>query len=196
MFAVSGVQRAFEAVQAEREEHKPGTAAAGCGGERVRPRSPEHQFRIDELRDIFGPLVMPVRCRTGWPCSRRRARACHPHVEHAWRREVALAFNLLLARVLRASRRRTRSVFAQAEEEAFEADETVEDEDSVEEAVVEEAARSLTRVPSAGRSSWNRTCPDARGRHGFPHAHRLHDALAGKCWRAGRSAIHHCPPWT
>ena len=147
MFAVSGVQRAFEAVQAEREEHNPELQPLGVVVNRVRPRSHEHQFRIDELRDIFGPLVMPVALPDRLAVQQAQG-ACMPI--HMWNtpgaREVALAFNLLLARVLRASRRRTRSVFAQAEEEAFEADETVEDEDSVEEAVVEEAAQE----PDAG----------------------------------------------
>jgi cellulose biosynthesis protein BcsQ len=125
MFAVSGVQRAFEAVQAEREEHNPELQPLGVVVNRVRPRSHEHQFRIDELRDIFGPLVMPVALPDRLAVQQAQG-ACMPI--HMWNtpgaREVALAFNLLLARVLRASRRRTRSVFAQAEEEAPEVEET------------------------------------------------------------------------
>src|SRR6201999_1814283 len=128
MFAVSGVQRAFEAVQAEREEHNPELQPLGVVVNRVRPRSHEHQFRIDELRDIFGPLVMPVALpdRLAGQQVQRARGACMPI--HMWNtpgaREVALAFNLLLARVLRSSRRRTRSVFAEAEDEALEQEET------------------------------------------------------------------------
>ncbi|GAA3435684.1 ParA family protein [Kutzneria kofuensis] len=139
MFAVSGVQRAFEAVQAEREEHNPDLQPLGVVVNRVRPRSHEHQFRIDELRDIFGPLVMPVALPDRLAVQQAQG-ACMPI--HMWNtpgaREVALAFNLLLARVLRSSRRRTRSVFAH-DEEAPAVEETTE-ETVAEETVAEEAA--------------------------------------------------------
>jgi chromosome partitioning protein len=112
MFAVSGVQRAFEAVQAEREVHNPELQPLGVVVNRVRPRSHEHQFRIDELRDIFGPLVMPVALPDRLAVQQAQG-ACMPI--HLWNtpgaREVALAFNLLLARVLRSGRRRQRSAF-------------------------------------------------------------------------------------
>jgi chromosome partitioning protein len=145
MFAVSGVQRAFEAVQAEREEHNPELQPLGVVVNRVRPRSHEHQFRIDELRDIFGPLVMPVSLPDRLAVQQAQG-ACMPI--HMWNtpgaREVALAFNLLLARVLRASRRRTRSVFAQAEEEVPEVEETEPEEIEAEDTATEPA------VPDAG----------------------------------------------
>ena len=154
MFAVSGVQRAFEAVQAEREEHNPELQPLGVVVNRVRPRSHEHQFRIDELRDIFGPLVMPVALPDRLAVQQAQG-ACMPI--HMWNtpgaREVALAFNLLLARVLRSSRRRTRSVFAEAEDEALEQEETTpeetveEEEAPVEEDVVEE---TTAKEPDAG----------------------------------------------
>ncbi|SHF34297.1 ParA family protein [Streptoalloteichus hindustanus] len=107
MFAVSGVQRAFEAVQAERERHNPDLQPLGVVVNRVRPRSHEHQFRINELREIFGPLVMPVALPDRLAVQQAQG-ACMPI--HQWgtpgAREVALGFNLLLARVLRAGRRR------------------------------------------------------------------------------------------
>lgn len=106
MFAVSGVQRAFEAVQAERE-HNPDLQPLGVVVNRVRPRSHEHQFRIDELREIFGPLVMPVALPDRLAVQQAQG-ACMPI--HDWgtpgAREVGLGFNLLLARVIRAGRRR------------------------------------------------------------------------------------------
>lgn len=111
MFAVAGVQRAFEAVQNEREQHNAELQPLGVVVNRVRPRSHEHQFRVDELRDIFGPLVMPVALPDRLAVQQAQG-ACLPI--HQWgtpgAREVALAFNLLLARVLRVSRsRRPRS---------------------------------------------------------------------------------------
>lgn len=117
MFAVAGVQRAFEAVQNERELHNPALQPLGVVVNRVRPRSHEHQFRIEELRDIFGPLVMPVALPDRLAVQQAQG-ACMPI--HQWgtpgAREVALALNLLLARVLRVSRSRRRQ--AQQDEEA------------------------------------------------------------------------------
>ncbi|MGW0519336.1 ParA family protein [Crossiella sp. NPDC003009] len=105
IFAVSGVQRAFEAVQNEREENNPELQPLGVVVNRVRPRSHEHQFRIEELREIFGPLVMPVSLPDRLAVQQAQG-ACMPI--HQWgtpgAREVALAFNLLLARVLRSAR--------------------------------------------------------------------------------------------
>jgi cellulose biosynthesis protein BcsQ len=120
MFAVSGVQRAFEAVQTERELHNPRLQPLGVVVNRVRPRSHEHQFRIEELRELFGPLVMPVNLPDRLAVQQAQG-ACLPI--HQWNtpgaREVSLAFNLLLARLLRAGRRRSR----------IEVDEEVEAED-------------------------------------------------------------------
>lgn len=118
MFAVSGVQRAFEAVQYERELHNPNLQPLGVVVNRVRPRSHEHQFRIDELRDLFGPLVMPVSLPDRLAVQQAQG-ACMPI--HQWNtpgaREVSLAFNLLLARLLRAGRRRPAQLPAEPEAE-------------------------------------------------------------------------------
>ena len=104
IFAVSGVQRAFEAVQAERANN-PDLQPLGVVVNRVRPRSHEHQYRIDELRDIFGPLVMPVALPDRLAVQQAQG-ACMPI--HQWgtpgAREVSLAFNLILARTLRSGR--------------------------------------------------------------------------------------------
>jgi cellulose biosynthesis protein BcsQ len=111
MFAVAGVQRAFEAVQNEREQNNADLQPLGVVVNRVRPRSHEHQFRIEELRDIFGPLVMPVALPDRLAVQQAQG-ACMPI--HEWgtpgAREVALAFNLLLARIQRISRSRRRAV--------------------------------------------------------------------------------------
>ncbi|HEY8374705.1 MAG TPA: ParA family protein [Pseudonocardiaceae bacterium] len=117
MFAVAGVQRAFEAVQLERDQNNPRLQPLGVVVNRVRPRSHEHQFRINELREIFGPLVMPVALPDRLAVQQAQG-ACMPI--HQWgtpgAREVALAFNLLLARVLRSSRSRR---YAQPEEDGY-----------------------------------------------------------------------------
>ncbi len=58
IFAVSGVQRAFEAVQSERDNN-PELQPLGVLINRFRTRSAEHEFRVAELRELFGPLVLP-----------------------------------------------------------------------------------------------------------------------------------------
>ena len=57
-FAVTGVQRAMEAVDDERRTHQPDLAVAGIVVNRVRARSTEHQYRVAELQELFGELVL------------------------------------------------------------------------------------------------------------------------------------------
>lgn len=102
LYAVSGAQRAFEAVSDTRDEHNPKLVPLGVVVNKVRTHSYEHQFRIAELREHFGSLVMPVALPDRLAVQQAQG-ACMPI--HQWHtpgaREVALAFNLLLARVLR-----------------------------------------------------------------------------------------------
>lgn len=118
LFAVSGAQRAFEAVEQAAEEHNPNLAPLGVVVNRVRPQSYEHQYRIAELREHFGNLVMPVALPDRLAVQQAQG-ACMPI--HEWgtpgAREVALAFNLLLARILRVSRSRRRAVHADFDDE-------------------------------------------------------------------------------
>lgn len=108
IYAVTGVQRAFEAVQNERQ-HNPDLQPLGVVINRARIRSHEHAYRINELRDIFGPLVLP----TVLPdrSAIQHAQGAGLPIQH-WgtpgAREVALAFDALLARVLRTTTLRRR----------------------------------------------------------------------------------------
>ena len=83
MFAVSGVQRAFDAVQTERERGNPDLQPLGVLINRVRPRNTEHEFRIAELRELFGPLVFTgvLPDRSADPAGPGRVPA-HPAVGH------------------------------------------------------------------------------------------------------------------
>lgn len=109
IFAVTGAQRAFEAVQTERE-HNSALQPLGVVVNRVRMRSVEHSYRIEELREIFGPLVLsnvlPDRSAV-----QHAQGACLP--VQRWgtpgAREMAVAFDSLLSRVLRTTRPRRRS---------------------------------------------------------------------------------------
>lgn len=107
MFAVSGVQRAFEAVQIERQTNNAALQPLGVLVNRVRPRSYEHQFRIAELREVFGPLVLPAALPDRLALQQAQG-ACCPI--HKWStpgaREAALVFDGLLGRILRTSRAR------------------------------------------------------------------------------------------
>jgi cellulose biosynthesis protein BcsQ len=109
IYAVAGVQRAFEAVQAERE-HNPELQPLGVVVNRVRVWSSEHQYRIKELREIFGPLVLP----TVLPdrSAVQQAQGAGLPIQR-WdtpgAREIAIAIDLLLARMLRASQTRRRT---------------------------------------------------------------------------------------
>ncbi|MGB3442807.1 MAG: ParA family protein [Actinophytocola sp.] len=120
LFAVSGAQRAFEAVEQVAEKHNPRLSPLGVVVNRVRPQSYEHQYRIQELREHFGTLVMPVALPDRLAVQQAQG-ACLPI--HAWgtpgSREVALALNLLLARLLRSiGRSRPRPVIRTDDEDA------------------------------------------------------------------------------
>jgi chromosome partitioning protein len=110
IYAVAGVQRAFEAVQAERE-HNPDLQPLGVLVNRVRMRSSEHHYRINELREIFGPLVLP----TVLPerSAVQQAQGAGQSIQR-WgtpgAREVVVAFDVLLARLLRTSQLRRRAL--------------------------------------------------------------------------------------
>lgn len=114
MFAVSGVQRAFDAVQTERERGNAELQPLGVFVNRVRPRNAEHEFRIAELRELFGPLVL-----TGVLPDRSAIQqaqgACMPvqRWDTPGAREASAVFTLLLGRVLRSeTSRRTGTLTA------------------------------------------------------------------------------------
>jgi chromosome partitioning protein len=107
IFAVSGVQRAFDAIQTERQRGNPDLQPLGVLINRVRPRNTEHEFRINELRELFGPLVF-----TGMLPDRSAVQqaqgACMPiqHWDTPGAREASAVFTVLLGRVLRSERAR------------------------------------------------------------------------------------------
>ena len=115
MFAVSGVQRAFDAVQAERLRGNPDLQPLGVFVNRVRPRNTEHEYRIAELRELFGPLVLsgvlPDRSAI-----QQAQGACLPiqRWDTPGAREASAVFTLLLGRVLRSERTRRAGTTAAA----------------------------------------------------------------------------------
>ena len=107
MFAVSGVQRAFDAVQTERERGNPELQPLGVLVNRVRPRNSEHEFRITELRELFGPLVFSTVIPDRSAIQQAQG-ACLPiqRWDTPGAREVSAVFTALLGRVLRSTRSR------------------------------------------------------------------------------------------
>ncbi|GHF76123.1 cellulose biosynthesis protein BcsQ [Amycolatopsis bartoniae] len=105
MYAVAGAQRALEAIETIRDEHNQELRAVGVLVNRLRPRSHEHQFRIAELRESFGALVMPTAIPDRLAIQQAQG-ACSPI--HEWHspgaQEVALTFNMVLAKILRSTR--------------------------------------------------------------------------------------------
>jgi chromosome partitioning protein len=130
MYAVSGARRALEAIEKIREEQNPGLRPIGVVVNKLRVRSYEHQFRVAELRENFGPLVMPTAIPDRLAVQQAQG-ACSPI--HEWHspgaQEIALTFNMVLAKILRstrAGRHRVRGDEDPAEPENTEPDNTEE----------------------------------------------------------------------
>ncbi|MFC4001101.1 ParA family protein [Prauserella oleivorans] len=105
MYAVSGAERALEAIDTIRAQQNPRLRPAGVLVNRMRTRSYEHQYRIQELRESFGRLVMPTAIPDRLAIQQAQG-ACMPI--HEWKspgaQEIALTFNMVLAKILRSSR--------------------------------------------------------------------------------------------
>ncbi|MEW2503229.1 ParA family protein [Amycolatopsis sp. NPDC047767] len=124
MYAVAGAQRALEAIERIREESNPGLRPIGVLVNKLRVRSYEHQFRVAELRENFGSLVMPTAIPDRLAVQQAQG-ACSPI--HEWHspgaQEIALTFNMVLAKILRSNRAGRHRVRGD-EDEALETAET------------------------------------------------------------------------
>ncbi len=95
-FAVQGAAQAVEAVSVVQASGRPDLRLIGVLATRVRKRFAEHEFRMGELRDSFGDLVLaPIPDRTA---IQQAQGACMP--VQRWRsssaRQAAEAFDSLL----------------------------------------------------------------------------------------------------
>ncbi|MET3807009.1 cellulose biosynthesis protein BcsQ [Nakamurella sp. UYEF19] len=109
LYAVTGVQRALEAVQKERLTHRH-LQPLGVVVNRVRPRNTEHEYRLGELRDLFGPLVLNPNLpdRAAIQQAQGAAVPIH-HWPTAGAREIAAMFDQLLDRLMRSAKHKTRA---------------------------------------------------------------------------------------
>jgi cellulose biosynthesis protein BcsQ len=110
VFAVAGVQRAFEAVQDERMSGNARLQPLGVVINRARQRSAEHAYRVAELREMFGPLIL-----TGAIPDRsaiQQAQGAGVPIQR-WHtpgsREAAIVFEGLVSRILRGRPRSVRA---------------------------------------------------------------------------------------
>ncbi len=109
LYAVTGVQRALEAVQKERLTHRH-LQPLGVVVNRVRPRITEHDYRLAELRDLFGPLVLNPALPDRAAIQQAQGAAVPIHSwPTAGAREIASMFDALLDRLMRSAKQKVRS---------------------------------------------------------------------------------------
>jgi len=109
LFSVTAADRALRAIDELRRSNAPALQPLGVVVNRYRDRSPEHRYRVTELSDMFGPLVLspaiPERSAL------QQAQGASVPV-HRWpgpaAEELAEAFDAHLARVMRAGTRAPR----------------------------------------------------------------------------------------
>lgn len=105
LFSVAAADRALRAIEEVRRGLSPRLQPLGIVMNRVRSQSLEHQFRIKELKDMFGPLILSTYLpeRTSLQQAQGAARPVHAWPGDA-AQEMAGLFDALLDRVVRAGR--------------------------------------------------------------------------------------------
>lgn len=109
LFSVAAADRALRAVAELRRRGAPDLQPLGIIANRVRTKSREHSFRVDEMREMFGPLLLtpPLSERTVLQQAQGSARPIHSWPGQA-ASELAGSFDALLDRGLRTSTMRSR----------------------------------------------------------------------------------------
>lgn len=110
LFTVHAAERTLRAIQDERQNHNAQLQPLGLIVNRYRERSPEHRFRLAELQELFGPLVLapPIPERSVIQHAQGMARPVQLWHTPAGR-DVAGPFDRYLSRLLRSVRDGTRS---------------------------------------------------------------------------------------
>lgn len=104
LFAVSAADRALRAIEEIRRGVSPRLQPLGILINRTRPQSMEHQFRIKELKEMFGPLVLSPQLpeRTSLQQAQGAAKPVHMWPGEA-AQEMAGYFDQVLDRVVRSA---------------------------------------------------------------------------------------------
>lgn len=104
LFAVAATDRALRAIEEIRRGVSPRLQPLGVLINRTQPQSMEHQFRIRELREMFGPLILSPQLPER-PSLQQAQGAARP--VHMWpgeaSQEMASNFDVILDRVLRSA---------------------------------------------------------------------------------------------
>ncbi|WP_136610096.1 ParA family protein [Sinomonas albida] len=105
LFSVAGTERTMRAIQLFREEFAPTLAPAGIIANRVRPSSTEHAYRLEEMKQMFGPLLLTptIPELANWQQIQGAAHAVHHWPGDAARSTAAL-YDQLLDSVMKQSR--------------------------------------------------------------------------------------------
>jgi chromosome partitioning protein len=105
LFSVAAADRALRAIEEIRRGLSPRLQPLGIIVNRARVQSIEHQFRIKELRDMFGPLVLSPQLpeRTSLQQAQGAAKPLHIWPGES-AQEMAGHFDALLERVMRAAK--------------------------------------------------------------------------------------------
>jgi chromosome partitioning protein len=105
LFSVTAADRALRAIEEIRRGLSPRLQPLGILVNRVREQSLEHQFRIKELRDMFGPLVLSPQLpeRTSLQQAQGAAKPVHVWPSES-AEEMARNFDVLLERIARAAK--------------------------------------------------------------------------------------------
>lgn len=105
LFTVHAAERTLNAIHDERTHHNADLQPLGVVVNRYRERSPEHRFRLGELQELFGPLVLapPIPERSVLQHAQGMARPVQLWHTPAGR-DVAGPFDRYLTRLLRSVR--------------------------------------------------------------------------------------------
>jgi chromosome partitioning protein len=105
LFSVAAADRALRAIEEIRQGLSPRLQPLGIIINRARMQSIEHQFRIKELREMFGPLVLSPQLpeRTSLQQAQGAARPLHIWPGES-AQEMAGYFDALLERVMRSAK--------------------------------------------------------------------------------------------
>jgi len=105
LFAVAAADRALRAIEEIRRTLSPRLQPLGIVVNRLREQSVEHQFRVRELREMFGPLVLSPQLPERSTLQQAQGSARPVHLwpgENA--HDMARRFDAILDRAMRAAR--------------------------------------------------------------------------------------------
>lgn len=110
LFSVAGTERTMRALELFRREFAPDLTTAGIVANKVRTTSNEHAFRLAEMRQMFGDLLLTptIPDQADWQQIQGAAHAVH-HWPGDSARQASGYFDELLRGVLDTGRMRSRS---------------------------------------------------------------------------------------